>query len=202
MDEDHLLTVGQYIPVDGAFWFNGVQLSIFDISDFANPVLSHNVVIGEQEGDAWSEALYNPKAFNYRAERGLVALPIETYSYGPFFDDVDAEPGVREEPAPTGTEGTSTPDEPAPPPDEPVEVIEPIVPDEFHGLIVYAVSAEDGFEELGRISTRYDQAWYYWTAFTRGRFIEDDVFAVTNQGVRGAPLENLETVAYEVRFEE
>ncbi|UCC32656.1 MAG: beta-propeller domain-containing protein, partial [Phycisphaerales bacterium] len=71
MGEDHLLTVGQYIPEDGPFFGWGVQLSIFDVSDFSDPELATpSVVLGEQ-GGASSEALYNPKAFTYFAERGL-----------------------------------------------------------------------------------------------------------------------------------
>ncbi len=194
MGDDHLLTVGQYIPEDGPFWNQGVQLSIFDISDFADPQLAYNVVIG-QGGGGGSEALHNPKAFTYFAEGGLVALPVETYGASPFFDDVV----VLEEPDNGQTD--PDPDEPTSTEVEPTEPAQASVPEGFQGLMVYRIATDSGFEELGWISTRFEDSWYYWTAFTRGVFIGDDVFAVTNQGVRGAAVEDLASVLYEEDFE-
>ena len=51
MDENHLLTVGQYIPPPGQFGPWGVQLSIFDVSDFAKYVYS---IRGRPLGDLFS----------------------------------------------------------------------------------------------------------------------------------------------------
>ena len=82
IDADHLLAVGQYIPDGGFFFSSGVQLSIFDVSDFANPKLTANVVLGAESG-ASSEALFNPKAFTYFADRNLVALPVSIFEDSP-----------------------------------------------------------------------------------------------------------------------
>ena len=82
IDEHHLLAIGkdaQEAETWGA-WVQGVQLSIFDISDLANPQRVQNTVIGGRGTN--SEANYNPKAFNYFAARGAVAFPIELYSAG------------------------------------------------------------------------------------------------------------------------
>jgi hypothetical protein len=212
MDADHLLTVGQYIPEDDPFGSRGVQLSIFDISDFAHPAIDHNIIIRGDGGiysEAYSEALGNSKAFTYFASAGLIALPISIYNYGPFMDDFVIEPGDTDGdqiddggmPADNTTSQTVDEDiaidpiEPGAPPDTPAS--EPPQKENFDGLFVFSVSAETGFTELGRISTTFDQA-YWWTAFTRGVFIGDDVFAVTNQGVRGAPIDDIESVPYEL----
>jgi hypothetical protein len=198
MDRDHLLTVGQYIPENGPFFGRGVQLSVFDISNLQQPTLKHLEVIGGVDG-AGSEALRNPKAFTYFAEQSLLALPIEIYDYGftfidgPFFgeDDVVAVDGGMVEPGliePAQADGGIAADE-------------EFVSEAFYGLLVYRVSTDGGFEALGRISTVYVDN-FYWTAFTRGVFIDDDVFAATNRGVRGATVADLATVTHEVQFKE
>ncbi len=66
---------------------------------------------------------------------------------------------------------------------------------------MYSVSAQEGLTQLGRISTRFEDAGVFWSSFTRGVFIADDLFAVTDNGVRGAPLSDLESVPYELLFE-
>lgn len=213
MDENHLLTVGQYIPDAGRFFAWGVQLSIFDVSDFANPVQKFSTVIGV-EGGASSEALYNPKAFTYFAERGLLALPVSIYPEIVFFDDFgrdfeDPDFAFTEDgegafggsdgisvdsdapPSEPGEPGLAEPnaDEPIEP--DPIDVILPIGGDGFEGLFVYEVSTESGFTELGRISTRFEDRGYRWPQFTRGVFIDDDVWAVTDYGLRGGSVVRL-----------
>lgn len=69
--DDHLITVGRGEEPPG------VQLSIFDVSDFSNPVLLNQETIGD-----WStstEACYNHKAFTFWADKELMALPIYSY---------------------------------------------------------------------------------------------------------------------------
>ncbi len=224
MDENHLLTVGQYIPENGFGW--GVQLSIFDITDFANPALLHSEVVGDGEG--YSEALWNPKAFTWFAERGLVALPITIYGGfegGGFIDGgfdgggfVDGGEGGFEVPPfeggdlpmedPDGRveEGDSGDgEEPAEPPmiedpdggDEPLIDPFPYMQDYFEGVAFYRVSTDGGFESLGTISTQTISLYYY-NSFMRGLFIGDNAFAVSNQVIRGAPLDAIEEAPYEL----
>ncbi|HNQ25038.1 MAG TPA: beta-propeller domain-containing protein [Phycisphaerae bacterium] len=209
MDENHLFAIGQYVPEDGSWWSSGVQVSIFDVTDFANPVRTHNVILGSSEESTYSEALWDPKALTYFVPQGeqdaLVAFPISIHDNGEWFIDVD--PGVITVPddgtgdGATGSEGSDGSEvdasggEAVPPADE---VSEPFVPEGFEGLMVYRVSATGGFTELGRISTRFDATGYWWTSFTRGVFIGSDVFAVTNLGVRGGAVSTLATPAYEL----
>ncbi len=76
MDENHLLTIGKDADDQGEFaWYTGVKLSIFDVSDLANPQLLHNQTLGVRGTD--SEALHNHKAFTYY--NGLLAFPIDLY---------------------------------------------------------------------------------------------------------------------------
>ncbi|MHC5109606.1 MAG: beta-propeller domain-containing protein [Planctomycetota bacterium] len=226
MDQDHLLTVGRYVPEDGVFFGFGVQLSIFDVTDFANPRLEHLEVIGE-DSDAWSEALHNPKAFTYFAEEGLVALPISIYERFDFFgfeDDVavDQEPGEdggdtvdtgeggqsdgsEGETEPGDTEpGDGEPGEPDPGDDEP-DVTEPapdfLVPRGFDGILVYEVSTETGFEALGRVNMRFENnGSYWWPGFMRGIFMDSKIYGVSDNGIRAAALDDVNGDQDEIVF--
>ena len=207
MDDTHLLTVGQYIPDDdGTFRPWAVQLSIFDVSDFANPSLMDSAVIGEETG-AYSEALWNPKAFTYYADRGVVGLPVSIY--GTWLTTTD--PGLPEEDRDNATSGGgSSGSDAAPPSDAVIDEGGSVdaatgwqfPEDSFDGLVVLSVSAETGFSELGRVSARFEkQGSWYWPSYTRGVFLGDDVLAVTDQGLRGAPVSEVEPAMYELSFE-
>lgn len=196
MGENHLLTIGQDASTDASFvWPQGIQLSIFDISDFANPQLAFTERIGNP--DAWSEALYNPKALTYFASQDLLALPVEIYSYayGFGFDDFETVPDEIAQASEPGDDGDREDDE---------EWDDGFVPpsDEFRGLYVYRVTPEGGFEFLGRMSTMPEDDNYYYNSFTRGVFMNDNVFAVTDLGVGGAPVNAVETVPWQIWFPE
>lgn len=82
LGESHLLTIGKDTKEqDGFTLIQGVQLSVFDITDFANPALLYKEIIGDR--GTGSEALYNHKAFTFWAEEGLLAIPIQLYEEAP-----------------------------------------------------------------------------------------------------------------------
>ncbi len=61
------------------------MLQIFDVSDMKTPTLAHKEIIGTR-GSSSSEALANHLAFNYYADKNLLALPMtvcEASSGGP-----------------------------------------------------------------------------------------------------------------------
>lgn len=89
LGDTHLLTIGRDVDDSGSFpTVGGVQLSLFDVSDFANPRLVDSAIIGSS--GTYSEAEYNPKAFNYYAEKGVLGIPIITWG-----GLVGADAGVR-----------------------------------------------------------------------------------------------------------
>lgn len=216
IDENHLLGVGQYIPPPETPGNWGVQLSIFDISDFANPTLKSNVILGATENtSAYSEALWDPKALTYYAEGGMVALPMSIYEYT-YWDggvvegetgdvDVDAGDGTSGSPGSTSPGSADSTDNVAPPPDDTIVTDPPddvIVekPEGFEGVYVFRVSAETGLTEVGRISTRFEEAPYWGMSFTRGVFVGNDLHAVTDLGVHTASLDSLGTTKSELFF--
>jgi inhibitor of cysteine peptidase len=78
--ENHLITIGKdALEVDGNAWYQGVQLSIFDISNFSEPQLLHTAKIGDR--GTTSEALHSHKAFTFWEENGLLAIPIDLYEH-------------------------------------------------------------------------------------------------------------------------
>ncbi len=79
--ENHLITIGKDAVNDSGFaWYQGVQLSIFDITDFSNPTLvGEPLLIGDRGTN--SEALYNHKAFTFWNQNNLLAIPIDLYEH-------------------------------------------------------------------------------------------------------------------------
>lgn len=92
MDDDFLLGIGQD-PDLGT-----TDLSLYDVSDFAAPRLVDRVSLGEW---SYSEALWEPKAFNWFEPAGLLSVPASGYfsgdwSYGARVYGVDRESGFEE----------------------------------------------------------------------------------------------------------
>lgn len=167
LDDTHLLTIGKDAEDVGDFaWYQGVQLSVFDVTNFSEPELLHKQIIGGRGTE--SEALHNHKAFNFYRSKGLLAIPIDLYE------------GSTGGP----TYGTHT----------------------FTGLYVYRVSVDEGFELLGRISTvdlvDPNQWWYYYNSWTRGVFIGDYVYAVTDTLIRSAAWADAGTVLDTLKLSE
>ena len=152
LDENHLLTIGKDALPDGNMaWFQGLKLSIFDITDMTNPTLLHDKAIGIRGTD--SEALHKHKAFTYY--NGMLAFPIDLY------------------------EGEATP---------------PYYGEyTFGGLMVYRVSLDNGFEEVGRIATVSQSEPWGWSynEWTRGIFIGDSVYAACERSVKAAAVADM-----------
>jgi hypothetical protein len=167
MDENHLLAIGKDAQEAGDWgaWVQGVQLSIFDVSDLSNHKSLQNKVIGERGTS--SEANYNPKAFNYFAAKNAVAFPIDLYTAG----TVGPEWGELQ----------------------------------FTGVMVFSVSVENGFTELGRVSTVPETqpdggCWWMYSGSGRGVFIGDNVYAVSDIGVKAAALADMSAILGTVDF--
>lgn len=76
LGKNHLLTIGKDAVDVGDFaWYQGVQLSVFDVTDFSNPQRVDAEIIGERGTE--SEALHEPHAFNFFAPVNMLAIPME-----------------------------------------------------------------------------------------------------------------------------
>jgi len=76
-----ILTIGKATAaaIDDAVWYQGVQMSLFDVSDPAAPKLLDTTTIGDRGTE--SEALYNYKAMAFDAEKGLLVLPVALFEH-------------------------------------------------------------------------------------------------------------------------
>jgi hypothetical protein len=82
IDDDHLLAIGMDGTDTGQI--SGLAVSVFDVTDFANPQRSQYYVLGDN-GWGWSEALNDHHAFTYH--RGVLSIPasFEDYEFGNHF---------------------------------------------------------------------------------------------------------------------
>jgi uncharacterized secreted protein with C-terminal beta-propeller domain len=93
---DLLLGVGRDATEEGQTL--GTQLSLFDISDLANPVRLHHRAI---ESDSSSEVEYDPHAFLYWPPSKLAVIPVEAFNtkhpfIGAIGFQVDRSSGIAE----------------------------------------------------------------------------------------------------------
>ncbi len=76
-DETHLIGVGKHtVEADeGDFaWYQGIKISLFDVSNVTNPVQLDNITIGDRGSD--TPVLYDHKAFLFDRARELLVIPV------------------------------------------------------------------------------------------------------------------------------
>ncbi|MBC7794183.1 MAG: beta-propeller domain-containing protein [Clostridia bacterium] len=80
VDPAHLLSIGLGGTENAVDW-GTTQISLFNVADSASPLLSATLALNTAGSWAWSEALYEHKAFQYWAPKALLAVPIGSYYY-------------------------------------------------------------------------------------------------------------------------
>ena len=162
LDEDHLLAIGMDGTMDGQI--TGLAVSLFDVSDFANPTLADKWTL-ESDDWSWSEALWNHHAFTFH--RDVLSFPAYVYE---------------------GDQG-------------------------FSGLIAIGVDTEEGLTELGRVdhADLVDQSvclwgeqncndWYWYAQMRRSVVIEDNLYSLSDYGLKVNELETPEQEIARVLF--
>ena len=96
VDEDFLLAIGMEATPEGQT--TGLAVSLFDVSDFADPQLADRWVL-ESDDWSWSEALWDHHAFTFH--RGVLSFPAYTWTGGESFSglvvlDVDLDEGLTQ----------------------------------------------------------------------------------------------------------
>jgi uncharacterized secreted protein with C-terminal beta-propeller domain len=85
IDNHYLLTIGYSGTETGLDW--QTQVSLFDVHDFAHPVLVDKIAYALPRDGNWSyassEAQWEHKAFQYWAPLGLLAIPLSRYHFTP-----------------------------------------------------------------------------------------------------------------------
>jgi inhibitor of cysteine peptidase len=83
-DENHVIGIGKEAVAaeEGDFaWYQGVKVSLFDVSDVANPKEIAKYEIGERGTD--SPVLYDHKAFLFDRSKNLLVLPVNVAEVDP-----------------------------------------------------------------------------------------------------------------------
>jgi uncharacterized secreted protein with C-terminal beta-propeller domain len=74
-DENHIIGIGKETTDAGEFaWYQGVKISLFDVSDVTNPREISKLEIGDRGSD--SPVLWDHKAFLFDKSRNLLVMPI------------------------------------------------------------------------------------------------------------------------------
>jgi inhibitor of cysteine peptidase len=76
-DENHLIGIGKETEAaeEGDFaWYQGVKMSLFDVSEVSNPVMVSNYTIGDRGTD--SPVLSDHKALLFDRDRNLLVMPV------------------------------------------------------------------------------------------------------------------------------
>ncbi len=74
-DENHLIGIGKETTEQGEFaWYQGVKISLFDVSDVSNPQEIDKLEIGDRGSD--SPVLWDHKAFLFDKSRNLMVMPV------------------------------------------------------------------------------------------------------------------------------
>ncbi|MCU7918585.1 MAG: beta-propeller domain-containing protein [Candidatus Thiodiazotropha sp. (ex Epidulcina cf. delphinae)] len=80
IEGDMLLAIGQDTNT------NGIKLSLFDISDFSQPMLLNDHLIG---AGSYSEAAYNHHAFTWYEQEQMLAIPVTQWNSQPLDTALD-----------------------------------------------------------------------------------------------------------------
>jgi len=80
MDSTHLIGFGRDADLTGRV--QGLQLSLFDVSDLSNPTLVDKCVLTDGSWSGFSAAEWDPHAFSYFADYGVLALPVAETWWG------------------------------------------------------------------------------------------------------------------------
>ncbi|MCJ7669110.1 MAG: beta-propeller domain-containing protein [Dehalococcoidia bacterium] len=74
-DENHIIGIGKETTDAGTFaWYQGVKISLFDVTDVSNPREISKLEIGDRGSD--SPVLWDHKAFLFDKSRNLLVMPI------------------------------------------------------------------------------------------------------------------------------
>ena len=96
-DETHVIGIGRDATEQGRI--TGMKISLFDVSDVANPTEISKYIIGER--GTYSEALNDHKAFLFSKEKNLLVIPVREYEdnykesfQGAYVFDVELVEGI------------------------------------------------------------------------------------------------------------
>jgi len=169
-DENHLIGIGKETTEEGDFaWYQGVKISLFDVSDVNNPVEIDKEIIGHRGTD--SPVLWDHKAFLFDKSRNLMVMPLLLAEV----DKSDYPEGV-----PTWAYG------------EPVWQGAYI----FQVSVDGGIEEKGKITHVENIADPEKEYYYYYSPFAvkRSLYIDDFLYTISGANIKMNNLENLEYV--------
>jgi inhibitor of cysteine peptidase len=168
-DENHLIGIGKETTEEGEFaWYQGVKISLFDVSDVNNPQEIDKLEIGDRGSD--SPVLWDHKAFLFDKSRNLMVIPL-----------LEAKVDVTEYP-----EGV-----PAWAYGEPVWQGAYV----FRVFVDGGISLQGRITHIEDIADP-EQEYYYYSPFAveRSLYIDDVLYTISQAKIKMNSLENLDYI--------
>jgi uncharacterized secreted protein with C-terminal beta-propeller domain len=187
-DETHLIGVGKETveATEGDFaWYQGVKLSLFDVTDVNDPKQLAKYVIGDRGTD--TPILWDHRAFLFDKSKNLLVIPATVA-------EITEIPGKEVPPTPAApptntTTGTKEAEETpiAPPADAYGQFV-------WQGALVFKITLKDGFVLRGNVThlERSEDLQDSNLWINRALYIENVLYTVSGKRVK---LNDLETLA-------
>ena len=181
-DETHLIGIGYESEVktnrnsEGKVTsqyavITGMKMALFDVSNINNPIKISDTQIGDKY--TRSAILTNHKALLFSKEKGIIAIPVNTYEKELEISSTNGDLSSLESSYTTNSKEYRT-----------------------EGYLVYGINLEDGFVPKGFIDhNETDPKSYSGTNLIRGVYIKDYLFTVSQGMVKVNKLDTLEQVA-------
>ena len=169
-DENHLIGIGKETTEEGEFaWYQGVKISLFDVSDVSNPIEISKYEIGDRGSD--SPVLWDHKAFLFDKSRNLMVIPV-----------LEAKVDVTEYP-----EGV-----PAWAYGEPVWQGAYV----FHVSLDAGIEERGKITHVENIADPEQEYYYYYSPFAveRSLYIEDVLYTISQAKIKMNNLDNLDYI--------
>ena len=150
-------------------------MALFDVSDVNNPIQISQTIIGDSR--TTSAILTNHKALLFSAEKGIIAIPVNTYPSDFEITTSSSDISSMVKSYTTYNENYTS-----------------------EGYFVYNINLTDGFELKGVInhektnSSKY-YGRYYMSKLLRGMWIEDNLYTISEDMIKVNKLEDLTPVS-------
>ena len=93
LGDDYMLGIG--FDADSEGRVQGLKMSIYDISDKANPVIFDEVIFDYADfGWSWSSVVYNHKDLLVSLSKGIIAMPFSSWDYDEFTGNYTYNSGI------------------------------------------------------------------------------------------------------------
>ena len=169
-DENHLIGIGKETTDAGEFaWYQGVKISLFDVSDVNNPREIDKKIIGHRGTD--SPVLWDHKAFLFDKSRNLMVIPVLVAEV----DESEYPEGV-----PSWAYG------------EPVWQGAYI----FHISPDAGLNLTGGITHIESSAEPEQEYYYFYSSFsvTRSLYIDDVLYTISDAKIKMNNLENLDYI--------